>query len=170
MEVFTNSKTIKQFITAMTDIDVEPFNQYAPDSKEIDLFLLDDHLLQFQLDYQEDDKICIHEATLLWRRPYWGGGILDMMKFNERVYFLDQRWYRIEYNPDSHYFKFKPCDTPNLIARQSCVLPQYCLLLPEEKQAIQTLLQPRIFGEQLAKRMSRSRKRETKNSALNKSS
>ena len=93
-----------------------------------------------------------------------------MMKFNERVYLLDQRWYRIEYNPDSHYFKFKPCGTPNLIARQSCILPQCCLLLPEEKQAIQTLLQPMIFGEQLAKRMSRSRKRETKNSALNKSS
>ena len=47
MEVFTNSKTIKQLITALTDIDVEPFNQYVPDSTEVDLFLLDDHLLQF---------------------------------------------------------------------------------------------------------------------------
>ena len=91
MEVFTNSKTIKQLITAMTDIDVEPFNQYVPDSKEIDLFLLDEHLLQFQLGYQEDDKICIHETTLLWRRPDWGGDILDMMKFKERMYLLDQR-------------------------------------------------------------------------------
>ena len=76
-----------------------------------------------------------------------------MTKFNERVYLLDQPWYRIEYNPDSHYFKFKPCDTPNLVARHSCILLQCCLLLPEENQTIQALLQPVIFGEQLARRM-----------------
>ena len=141
------------------------------------MFLLDDHLLQLQLDYQEDNKVCLRETTLFWRRPDWGGGtnhhisinnILDMMKFNERLYLLDQRWDRVEYNPDSHYFKFKPCDTPSLIARHSCILPQCCLLLPEEKQAIQVLLQPVIFGEHHARRMRRMcRKREatTKNSA-----
>ena len=65
MEVLTNSKTIKELITLLTDIDVELFDQCDPDSKEVDVFLLDDHLLQFQLDSQEDDKICIHEITLL---------------------------------------------------------------------------------------------------------
>ena len=158
MEVFTDSKTIKQLITALTDIDVEPFDQYVPDSKEVNVFLLDDHLLQFQLDYQEDDKICLHETTFLWCRPDWGGGILDMMKFNDRVYLLDQQWYHVEYNSNSDYFKFKPRDTRNLIARQSYILPQCCLLLPEEKQAIQALLQPVIFGEQHAKRMRQRRK------------
>ena len=116
-------------------------------------FLLDDHLLQLQLDYQEDDAVCLHQTTLLWRRPDWGGMVMEMMKFNERVYLLDQRWYRIKYNPDNHYFKFKPCDTPNLVAKHSCILSQCCMLLPEEKQAIQALLQPVIFGEQLARRM-----------------
>ena len=156
MEVYTNSKTIKELITSQTDIEVEPFNQFVPDSKEVDVFLLDDHLLQLQLDYQEDDAVCLHETTLLWRRPEWSGGInhlvsinniLEMMKFNERVR------YRAEYNPDSHYLKFKPCDTPNLVAGHCCILPQFCLLLPEEKQAIQALLQPVIFGAQLAGRM-----------------
>ena len=51
------------------------------------------------------------------------------------------------------YFKFKPCDTPNLVARHSCILPACSVLLKEEKQAIQTLLKPVIFGEQLAERM-----------------
>ena len=90
---------------------------------------------------------------VLRRRPDWAGMIAEMMKFNKRVYLFDQRWYRVEYNPDSRYFKFKPCDTPNLVARHSCILPKCCLLLPEEKQAIQALLQPVIFGERLARRM-----------------
>ena len=42
---------------------------------------------------------------------------------------------------------------PNLVAGHSCILPQCCLLLPEEKQAVQALLQPVIFGEQLAERL-----------------
>ena len=50
MEVYTDSKTIKELITSQTDIKVEPFNQYVPKSKEVDVFLLDDHLLQLQLD------------------------------------------------------------------------------------------------------------------------
>ena len=69
------------------------------------------------------------------------------------VCLFDQQWYRIEYNPDCHYFMFKPCDTPNLVAKHSCILSQCSLLLPEEKQAIQALLQPVIFGERLARRM-----------------
>ena len=58
MEVYTNLKTIKELITSQTDIEVEPFNQFVPDSKEVDVFLLDDHLLQLQLDYQEDNAVC----------------------------------------------------------------------------------------------------------------
>lgn len=63
-----------------------------------------------------------------------------MVKFNEHVYLLDQRWYRVQYNPETYYFKFKPCDTPNLVARHSCILPACSLLLKEEKQALQALL------------------------------
>ena len=55
MELYTNSNQVKELITTQTNIEVEPFNQHVPESKEVDLFLLDDHLLQLQLDYQEDD-------------------------------------------------------------------------------------------------------------------
>ena len=123
MELYTNSNQVKELITTQTNIEVEPFNQHIPESKEVDLFLLDDHLLQLQLDYQEDDKVCLQETTLLWRRSDWGGCILEMIKVNEHVYLFDQRWYRVQYNLESHYFKFKPCDTPNLVARHSCILP-----------------------------------------------
>ena len=155
MEVYTNSKTIKELISSQTDNEVEPFDNDTPE--EVDLFLLDDHLLQLQElmnSYKEENnKTCLQETMLLRRRSDWGGMVVEMIKWNERVYLFDQQWYRIEYNPDSHYFKFKPCDTPNLMAKHSCILSQCSLLLPEEKQAIQALLQPVIFGERLARRM-----------------
>ena len=147
MELYTNSNQVKELITTQTNIEIEPFNQHVPESKEVDLFLLDDHLLQLQLDYQEDDKVCLQETTLLWRRSDWGGCILEMIKVNEHVYLFDQRWYRVQYNLESHYLKFKPCDTPNLVARHSCILPTCSILLHEEKQTLQTLLQPVIFGK-----------------------
>ena len=119
---------------------MEPFDNDTPE--EVDLFLLDDHMLQLQElmnSYKEENnKTCLQETMLLRRRP---------------VCLFDQQWYRIEYNPDCHYFMFKPCDTPNLVAKHSCILSQCSLLLPEEKQAIQALLQPVIFGERLARRM-----------------
>ena len=67
MELYTNSNQVKELITTQTNIEVEPFNQHIPESKEVDLFLLDDHLLQLQLGYLEDNKVCLQETTLLWR-------------------------------------------------------------------------------------------------------
>ena len=76
-----------------------------------------------------------------------------MVKFNDDVYLFDWQWYCVQYNPETYYFKFKVCDMPNLVARHNCILPTCCLLLKKEKQAIQTLLKPVIFGEQLAERL-----------------
>ena len=67
MELYTNSNQVKELITTQTNIEIEPFNQHVPESKEVDLFLLDDHLLQLQLGYLEDNKVCLQETTLLWR-------------------------------------------------------------------------------------------------------
>ena len=116
------------------------------------MFLLDDHLLQLQDRYRED-KACLYETTLLRRGPDWGGMILEMMKYNEHVHLFNRRWYRILYNPDTKFFKLKLCDTPNLRARHSCILSYPVLMSNDEKQALQALLQPVIFGEQLAKRL-----------------
>ena len=90
---------------------------------------------------------------LLQHRPDWRGMILQMVRFSDHAYLFDQQWYRVQYNPETYYFKFQRCDTPNLVARHSCILPTCCLLLKEEKQAIQTLLKPVILGEQLAERL-----------------
>ena len=47
MEVYTNAMLVKELITNQTEIGVCPLNQHVPESKEVDLFLFDDHLLQF---------------------------------------------------------------------------------------------------------------------------
>ena len=96
---------------------------------------------------------CLYETTLLRRRPNWGGMILEMMKYNEHVRLFDRHWHRILYNPDAKFFKFKLCDTPNLVARHSCILSYPVLMSNDKKQALQALLQPVIFGEKLAKRL-----------------
>lgn len=154
MNVYTNSNQVRELIASQTNIEVEPFDNHVPEDKHVDVFLLDDHLLQLQqLISSYSEKQCLHETMLLRRRPDWGGMILEMVKYNEHVYLFDQQWYRVLYNPETYYFKFKPCDTPNLVARHSCILTNCSLLLKEEKQAIQTLLKPVIFGEQLAERM-----------------
>ena len=153
MEVYTNSNQVKDLITTQTNIEVEPFDNHVPESKQVDLFLFDDHLLQLEQDCYNEDKAWLHAVTLLWRRPDCGGTILEMMKYNEHVYLFDRRWYRIHYNPETYYFKFKPCDTPHLVGRHNCILAYSVLMSSEEKQALQTLLQPVIFGERLAERM-----------------
>ena len=148
MEIYTNSSQVKELITTQTKIEVEPFNNHVPESKEVDVFLLDDHFLQLP-----HDQITLHESCIMWCRPDWGGMILEIMKYNEHVYLYDRRWYRLSFNADTYHFKFKQCDTPNLVARHSCLLTEIPLLDASQKQVIQTLLQPVIFGEQLAKRM-----------------
>ena len=75
------------------------------------------------------------------------------MQENDHVFLFDRRWYCVCYNPDSHYFKFKPCNTPNLVARYSCILLYLFYAASDEKQALQALLRPVIFGEKLAQRM-----------------
>ena len=44
MEVYTNAMLVKELITNQTEIGVCPLNQHVPESKEVDLFLFDDHL------------------------------------------------------------------------------------------------------------------------------
>ena len=50
-----------------------------PESEEVNLFLLDDHLMQSN--YQQEEKVCLHETMLLRCRSDWGGMILQMAKF-----------------------------------------------------------------------------------------
>ena len=148
MEVNTNSNMIKELITTQTCIEVEPFDNYVPESKRVDLFIFNKHFANmFSLDE------LMHKTVLLRNRPDWGGTVLKMMQENDHVLLFDRRWYCVCYNPESHYFKFKPCDTPKLVARYSCILLYPFYAASDEKQALQALLQPVIFGEKLAQRM-----------------
>lgn len=99
LEVYANSSQVKERITTQTNIEMDPFGNHVPESKHVDLFLFDDHFLQLQQDRHREDKACLHETTLLWRRPDWGGTILEMMKYNEHVFLFDSRWYRVHVTP-----------------------------------------------------------------------
>ena len=153
MNVYINSGQVKELINIQTNIEVEPCDNHVPEDKHVDVFLFDDHLLQLKQDSYRKDKAWIHAGTMLWCRPDCGGTILEMSKFNERVYLHNCCWHHVHYNPETYYVNFKPCDTPNLLARHSCILSYLVLVSSEEKQALQTLLQPIIFGEILAERM-----------------
>ena len=65
---------------------------------------------------------------------------------------FDRQWYQLKYNDDNHHFKFRWCDTPNLVARHSCTLAECTILNESQHQALQALLKPVIFGEKLAQR------------------
>ena len=67
MIVYTNSNQVRELITSQSHIEVQPFDNHVPESKEVNLFFLDDHLIQSN--YQQEDKVCLHETMLLRRRP-----------------------------------------------------------------------------------------------------
>ena len=146
MEIYTNSNQVKELVTTQTEIEVEPFDKHVPESIEVDVFLIDDHFLQLP-----HDQLTLHESCIMWRRPDWGGTILEMMKYNEHVFLWDRRWYQLSFNPDTYHFKFTQCDTPNLVARHNCILSEE--FNASQKHALQALLQPVIFGEGLAERL-----------------
>ena len=148
MEVYTNSNRIKALITTQTCIEVEPFDNYTPESKHVDLFIFNRHFAKM---FSVDELM--HETVILRNRPDWGDTVLKMMQENKRVFLFDRQWYCVCYNPESHYFKFEPCNTPKLVARYSCILHYPFYATSDEGQALQALLQPVIFGEKLAQRM-----------------
>ena len=128
MEVYTNAMVVKELITNQTEIKVYLFDQPVPESTEVDLFLFDDHLLQFNHLF---DKVGLHESTVLRKRPDWGGTIFEIMKNNKHVFLFDRVWYQVSYKADHHKFWFERCNTPNLMARYSCI--QFNTVLPKNK-------------------------------------
>ena len=141
---------VKELITNQMEIKVYPFDQPVPESTKVDLFLFDDYLLQFNHLF---DKVCLHESTMLRKRPDWAGTIFEMMKNNQHVFLFDRVWYQVSYKADHHNFWFERYNTPNFMARYSCILFNPFLPTNAEKQTLQSFLQPMIFGEKLADRL-----------------
>ena len=103
MEVYTNAMVVKELITNQTEIKVYQVDQHVLESTEVDLFLFYDNLLQFNHLF---DKVCLHESTVLRKRPDWGGTIFEMMKNNKHVFLFDRVWYQGNYKADQHNFWF----------------------------------------------------------------
>jgi len=61
MGAYTNALVVKELITNQTEIDVHPFDQHAPESKEVDFFFFDDHFLQLQQDCLREDNVCMNQ-------------------------------------------------------------------------------------------------------------
>ena len=70
MEVYANAMVLKELITNQTEIKWYPFDQNVPESKGVDLLLFDDHFLQLQQDCLREDKVCLYESSVLWKRPH----------------------------------------------------------------------------------------------------
>ena len=60
-----------------------PFDRHMSESKEVNLFL--STITSYNYSKTVCGRICLHESTVLWRRPDWGGIILEIMKNNKHV-------------------------------------------------------------------------------------
>ena len=64
MKYYTNSNALKEWMTNLADIEDEiaPFDNHVPESKEVGVFLFDDHFYTINGDY-----MVLHVNTVLWR-------------------------------------------------------------------------------------------------------
>ena len=73
MKFYTNSNDVKVVINTLTSLEVEPFDKHVPESKEVDLVLLDHDF------FYVDNEHTVHAFNVFVRRPDWGGLILERM-------------------------------------------------------------------------------------------
>ena len=146
MTFYTNSKDVKVMINRLTSLELEPFDKHIPESREVDLVLLDHDF------FYADNEHTLHAFNVFVRRPDWGGLILERMKTSHRVFLFDRYWHQIQYNQAEHAFLFTPCSKPVLDARHTCLSHQTDndFLMYEEREALKALLEPFIFGHKLA--------------------
>ena len=155
MKFYTNSNDVKVVINTLTSLEVEPFDKHVPESKEVDLVLLDHDF------FYVDNEHIVHAFNVFVRRPDWGGLILERMKTSHRVYMLDSHWYQVQYDQAGRAFQFTLCSKPVLDARHTCIVHQTDndFLMHEEREALKGLLEPFILGDKLAERLAGERVR-----------
>ena len=146
MTFYTNSKDVKAVINSPTSLEVEPFDKHIPESREVDLVLLDHNF------FHADNKHTVHPFNMFVRRPDWGRLILERMKTSHRAFLFDRSWHQIRYDQAEHAFPFTPCSKPALDASHTCLFHQTDnnFLMYEEREASKALLEPFIFGDKLA--------------------
>ena len=151
MTFYTNSKDAKVVINSLTSLEVEPFDKHIPESREVDLVLLDHDF------FYADNEHTMHAFNVFVRRPDWGGLILERMKTSHRVFLFDRYCHKIRYEQAEHAFQFTPCSKPVLDARHTYLIHETDngFLMCEEREALKALLEPFIFGDKLATRLVR---------------
>ena len=142
MTFYTKSKDVKVVINSLTSLEVEPFDKHIPESREVDLVLLDHDF------FYADNEHTVHACNVFVTRPDWGGLILERMKTSHRVFLFDRYWYHVRYAEGA--FQFTPYSKPVLDARHTCLIRQTDndVLMYEEREALKALLEPFIFGEE----------------------
>ena len=106
MKYYTNSNALKEWMT-----------NHVPESKEVALFLLDDHFCTINSDY-----IVLHVNMVLWKRPDWGGPILEMKKKSTYVFLFNSDWYRVQYDETHSLFIFTRHRCPIMDAGDTCLI------------------------------------------------
>lgn len=158
MKYYTNSNALKEWMTNLADIEDEigPFDNHVPESKEVALFLFGDHFCTINGDY-----MVLHVNTVLWKRPDWGGSILEMMKKNTSVFLFNRDWYRVKYDETHSHFIFTHHRCPIMDAADTCLIvydKQWEVCLTDmQKEAIRDLMEPIIFGHAMADRLIKAR-------------
>ena len=66
MKFYTNSKNVKVLIVSLTSLEVQPFDKHVPESKEVDLVLLDHEFCY------GNDEHTLPVINVFVRRPDWG--------------------------------------------------------------------------------------------------
>lgn len=149
MTFYTNSKDVKVVINSLTSLELDPFDKHVPESREVDLVLLDH-------DFFYADKVhTVHAFNVFVRKLDWDGLILERMKTSHRVFLFDRYWHQVRNDQAEHAFQFTPCSRPVLDARHTCLIHQTDndFLMYEEREALKALLEPFIVGDKLATRL-----------------
>ena len=143
MTFYTNSKDAKVVVNSLTSLEKEPFDKHIPESREVDLVLLDHDF------FYADNEHTMHAFNVFVRRPDWGGLILERMKTSHRVFLFDRYCHKIRYEQAEHAFQFTPCSKPVLDARHTYLIHETDngFLMCEEREALKALLEPFIFLE-----------------------
>ena len=148
MTFFTNSKDVKVVINSLTSLEIEPFDKHEPESREVDLVLLDHDF------FYADNEHAVQAFSAFMRSPDWGGLILERMKTSHRVFLFDRHWYQVQYDQAERAFQVTLCSKPVLDARHTCIVQtDNDFLMHEEREALKGLLEPFILGDKLAERL-----------------
>ena len=131
MKFYTNFNDVKVVINSLTSLEVEPFDKHVPESKEVDLVLLDHDF------FYADNEHTVQTFSVFMKRPDWGGIILGRMKTSHRVFMLDRHWYQVQYDQAGRAFQFTLCSKPVLDARHTCLIQMdNDFLMYEEREAL----------------------------------